>query len=92
MEERRRSIELDEIVVDALEKRAAERGVSLQDHIVELASSEVVALDCEDRAELDARMAEWDGDHLGYEAADVFDWSSDRLKGIDRPFPQLKRF
>lgn len=94
MEGRRRTIELDEEVADALEKRAAERGVSLDAHLAEFASenASVVVLPPDELAELDARWAEWERDRIGYDAEEMFDWLRDRVERRDTPHPQPRRF
>ncbi len=91
MEGRRRTIELDEDVADALEKRAAERGVSLDAHVVDLASLEVVELDGADLAELDARAAEWRRTREGAGLAEVVEWMRSWRSDNELPAPRVRR-
>lgn len=94
MDGRRRTIEVDKAVADALEKRAAERGVSLDELLSKTVESDagMVVLPPEELAELDARVAEWERDRLGYDAEEVLDWLRDRVLDKDAPFPRLRRY
>lgn len=94
MEGRRRTIEVDEDVAVALEKRAAERGVTLSEFLLDVSATDAgtVRLSPEELAELDERVAEWERDRLGYDADEVFDWLRDRVANKDAPFPRLRRY
>lgn len=82
MDGRRRTIEVDEAVADALEKRAAERGVSLDEFLSGVSEPEgpQVVLPSEELAELDARVAEWERRQDDVSADDVFDRLIDRAE------------
>ncbi|WP_155931484.1 hypothetical protein [Methylopila sp. 73B] len=75
-----------------LKRRAAERGVSLDAHVLDLASLEVAELDPADLADLDARAAEWRSTRLGYEVDEIIDWLRDQTVGRPTPLPEPKRF
>lgn len=95
MDGKRRTIEIDEDVAVALEQRAAERGETLDEFLYDVGgrheTSEVI-LPPEELAELNARIAEWERDRLGYDAEEVFDWLRSRVAGLDAPDPRLRRF
>lgn len=94
MDGRRRTIEVDEDVAVALEKRAAEGGVTLAEFLSQISSAdaETVELSSDELVELDARVAEWERDRLGYDAAEVFDWLRDRVTDKDAPLPRIRRY
>lgn len=75
MESRRRIIEVDEDVAAALEKRAAERGVSLDEFLSDVSTPDAptVELSPEELAELDERIAEWERSGEDLAADEVFD-------------------
>ena len=90
MEGRRRTIELDEDVADALERRAAERGVSLDAHVVELASLEVVELETADLADLGARSVSWQRTGEGAPLDEVVEWMSSWGSENELPAPRIR--
>lgn len=93
MEGRRRTIEVDEDVAVALERRAAECGVSVDDMLAAdyLAPKEVELSDA-DLAEIEARGREWERDRLGYDAEEVFDWLRGGVAGENPCFPRLRKY
>lgn len=86
MEGKRRTIELDEAVAVALEERAAERGMSLDAHLADLALGGLAEIDIppEDLAELDARIVEWERARDDLSAHGVFDRLIRRAEGAAR--------
>lgn len=94
MDGRRRTIEVDEEVADALEKRAAERGVSLDEFLTQVGGVEeegMVELSPEELAELEARVAEWERDRLGVPAEEVFQWMKSWGTPDELPPPRPRR-
>ncbi|PZQ15755.1 MAG: hypothetical protein DI565_07845 [Ancylobacter novellus] len=94
MDGRRRTIEVDEEVADALEKRAAERGVSLDEFLTQVGGVEeegMVELSPEELAELEARVAEWERDRLGVPAEEVFQWMKSWGTSDELPPPRPRR-
>ncbi|WP_204949106.1 hypothetical protein [Methylopila capsulata] len=78
-------------MADALERRAAERGVSLDVHVVDLASLEVVELDPADLADLDARSAEWRRTGEGAPLEEVVEWMRSWGGTAELPAPRVRR-
>lgn len=94
MDGRRRTIEVDEEVADALEKRAAERGVSLDEFLTQVGGVEeegMVELSPEELAELEARVAEWERDRQGVPAEEVFQWMKSWGTPDELPPPRPRR-
>lgn len=93
MDGRRRTIEVDEAVADALEKRAAEGEMSISDLLAaDYLAPPSVELSPEDLAELEARGREWERDRLGYDADEVADWLRTSVRGQRPPFPKLRQY
>ncbi|GLK78418.1 hypothetical protein [Methylopila turkensis] len=92
MEGRRRTIEVDEDVAVALEKRAAEGAMSVSDMLAADYLAPDIDVSPEDLAELEERAREWERDRLGYDADDVADWLRASVAGRDAPFPKLRKY
>ena len=92
MEGRRRTIEVDEDVAVALEKRAAECGVSVDDMLAaDYLAPKEVELSEEDLAELEARGCEWERDRMGVPAEEVFGWMKSWGTANELPPPRPRR-
>lgn len=91
MEGRRRTIEVDEDVAVALEKRAAEGDMSVSDML----AAEFLAdrptqiqhadIPPDELAELDALWDEWETARMGVPAEEVFEWM--KSWGAEKPLP-----
>jgi predicted transcriptional regulator len=93
MESRRRTIELDETLADALEKRAAERGVSVEEHVSDLVSQDAgeVVLPPAELIELEAALADWDENRLGVPLDEVIEWMESWGRPEELPQPRVRR-
>lgn len=92
MESRRRTIALDQEVAAALEKGAAEPGLSLDNHLMALSANDAGAfvLPPEERAELDARKAEWERTREGVPGDGIIDWMTTWADEPVWPHPRVR--
>ena len=92
MEGRRRTIEVDEDVAVALEKRAAEEDMSVSDMLAaEYLAPREVEISAEDLAELEERGREWERDRLGVPAEEVAQWLKSWGTANELPPPRPRR-
>lgn len=97
MDSRRRTIEVDEDVAVALEKRAAEEDMSVSDMLAadyldgQPLQIRHVEIPPEEREELDALWEEWQADRMGVPAEEVAEWMKSWGTANELPPPRPRR-